>query len=61
MSLSDCELALLSYLQQVTGDSMADHVRQAVMAYAAAHSSFNRAGFRRFAEEKIEPGLVKEA
>ncbi len=55
VSLSDCEVAVLSYLQKVTQTSMAEHVRQAILVYATKHPDFVAEDFRISAEHYVGP------
>ncbi len=55
VSLSDCEVAVLSYLQKVTQTSMAEHVRQAIFVYATKHPDFRAQDFRLSAEAHVVP------
>ncbi len=46
VALSHCEMAVLSYLSQQTDESLAEHIRQAILVYARQHPQFDAAIFK---------------
>src|SRR5688572_7000557 len=50
-------MAALSYLQQMTGQSLADHVRQAILVYTRQHPSFDPHDFASAAKLDIRSEL----